>query len=588
MSDFFYQAASALLQNFALLIVLAFAFSLSSAYLARLSTYKRQGSYGVLFGVMAILCMSFPITVMPGVIADMRNVVILMAAPFGGPLAGVIAGLLGSVYRLFLGGTGAEIGAAGIAIAAGLGIGFSLRFGRLRSYRATFILGALMTVVTYPVYTLLPAPADGPSFLRHVIPVMSVLNPFGAVILFAILNLEVKRRRAEAALKHSETRFRDIVETASDWFWEMDAELRFTYLSSRFTAITGLQPSVMLGKRRDELWHGQVTREFKQHLEDLEARRPFTDFRYPIRTPSGDLHYLTASGKPVFDDRGRFKGYRGSGGDITGEVEAMRQLDNARRRAEESSRIKSTFLANMSHELRTPLNAVIGFSEIMRDELLGPIGNDSYKQYASDINSSGRFLLELINDILDLSKVEAGRYEIYPERQAVSSLVQNAWMLVSERARQRGVQVRNEVAEDLPLLHVDPRLMRQVMINLIGNAVKFTDKGGEVAITARLLNDGGLEVVIADSGIGIAPEDLDEIMEPFRQARHGAQTRDGTGLGLSLSKAFVELHGGKLLVESCVGVGTTVRVQLPKEHVLPQSADGSAAAIPIKKAGSQA
>ena len=220
------------------------------------------------------------------------------------------------------------------------------------------------------------------------------------------------------------------------------------------------------------------------------------------------------------------------------------------------------------------MNAVIGFSEIMRDELLGPIGNESYKEYARDINSSGRFLLELINDILDLSKVEAGRYEIYPARQAVSALVESAMMLVAEKARQRGVQLRNEVSADLPFLHVDPRLMRQILINLIGNAVKFTEKGGEVTITARRRNCGGLELVIADSGVGIAPEDLDRIMEPFRQARHGAQTRDGTGLGLSLSKAFVELHDGTLLVESSLGVGTTVRVQIPSERVLPQVAPG--------------
>ena len=570
MPEFFLKAAPYLLENLALFVVLAFGFALLSAYLRNLPGLVRQGAHGALFGAMAVFCMSFPLVVQPGVIADLRNVVVLMAAPFGGPVAGVIAGAVAGGYRLYLGGAGAPVGAITIAISALIGIVFAWRHGELNSLRNALLLGIASVVATLPFFVLLPEPAEGPSFIQRMGPIFAVLNPAAAVTLWLIMSIEIKRRRAEAALKRSETRFRDIVETASDWFWEMDAELRFTYLSRRFTEITGLPPESMIGKRRDEIWIGKETPDLRRHLEDLAARRPFRDFRYPILTPDGKQYYLTASGKPLFDDDGAFRGYRGSGGDVTAEVETLQQLERARRRAEQSNRTKSTFLANMSHELRTPLNAVIGFSEIMRDELLGPIGTASYKDYARDINSSGRFLLELINDILDLSKVEAGRYEIYAERQSAAYLVENAAMLVKERARKNGVRLVNEVPPDLPLIYVDERLMRQALINLIGNAVKFTEKGGEVSIRAVVKEDGGLQLTVADNGVGIDPEDLERIMEPFRQARHGRQTRDGTGLGLPLTKAFIELHGGRIDIESAQGAGTTVRLTLPPERVLAE------------------
>ncbi|MEX2407642.1 MAG: ATP-binding protein, partial [Rhodovibrionaceae bacterium] len=534
-------------------------------------------------GAIAVLCMSFPMTFSPGVIADLRNVVVMMAAPFGGPVAGLVAGALAAAYRLHLGGAGASIGAVTIALSALLGCAYALRYGELRSLRGAFALGMALTAITLPPFLLMPAPSSGPSFVAGVGPILAVLNPLASVALWFIMSIEIKRRAAEAARRRSEQRFRDIVETASDWFWEMDANLRFTYVSARFEKITGTPPGFLLGKRRDEVWYGPLTNSLKQHLEDLAQRRGFHDFRYPIRKADGSLGHLSASGKPLFDDAGAFCGYCGSGSDVSAEVEAVNALKRARHKAEESNRIKSTFLANMSHELRTPLNAVIGFSEIMRDELLGPLGTPSYKEYAGDINDSGRFLLSMINDILDLSKVEAGHYELYPERQAVHTLVASSAKLLAQRASSKGVQLRVEIPHDLPLINVDERLMRQTLINLIGNAVKFTDAGGEVAVTARRHGNGDLELAIADSGIGIATEDFDAIMEPFRQARHGRQTRDGTGLGLPLSKAFITLHGGRLSLESRLGVGTTVRVRLPAKLVLDQDA-APLAALPREAA----
>ncbi len=571
MALFSYQAVEALIQNLALLIVLAFAFSQAVTRLDGLPSQLRQAVLGLLFGGMAVLCMTFPLIFAPGIIADLRNVVIMMAAPFGGPVAGLVAGAVAAGYRIYLGGAGAPVGVLAITLATVLGLAYSLRSGELRSLRGAFMLGIMLTVVTMPAFLLLPAPSEGPSFAVRIGPIFAVMTPVASIALWLIMSIDIKRRAAESARIESETRFRDIVETASDWFWEMDAQLRFSYVSSRFDGITGFAPGFLLGKRRDEIWYGPLTPASREHLADLEARKVFRDFRYPIRKADGSVGHLMSSGKPLFDDEGEFLGYRGSGSDVTAEVEAVNALKLARRKAEEANRIKSSFLANMSHELRTPLNAVIGFSEVMRDELMGPIGNEAYKEYSRDINDSGRFLLELINDILDLSKVESGRYEICPERQAAYSLVEHSAKFLMQKARNKGVRLRSEISHDLPLLNVDERLIRQALINLIGNAVKFTDADGEVAVTAQLLEDGAFEFVVADSGVGIDPDDFDEIMEPFRQTRHGRQTREGTGLGLSLSKAFVELHGGKLLLESQLGMGTTVRVRLPASCVLEEA-----------------
>jgi signal transduction histidine kinase len=245
------------------------------------------------------------------------------------------------------------------------------------------------------------------------------------------------------------------------------------------------------------------------------------------------------------------------------------ELRRARDEAELANRSKTDFLANMSHELRTPLNAIIGFSEIMRDQLLGPLGDLRYRQYATDIHGSGGHLLAIINDILDLSKIEAGKHELLEETVALGPLVRSCAMLLGERAHGGGVTLRQALPEDLPMLRADPRKLKQILLNLMTNAVKFTPAGGTVTVTAAREADGGISFSVIDTGIGIDPEHFDRVLAPFGQVDSGLGRRyEGTGLGLPLARAFAELHGGSLELASAPGQGTQVIVRLPKDRVI--------------------
>ena len=246
------------------------------------------------------------------------------------------------------------------------------------------------------------------------------------------------------------------------------------------------------------------------------------------------------------------------------------QAERAAEKAEAASRAKSEFLANMSHELRTPLNAIIGFSDIMKGEMLGPLENATYKGYVGDINNSAGHLLEVINDILDLSKIEHGDIELNEEEVDVTKVVESCLTIIEERAKKGNLKLSYDPPESLPKLWGEARRVKQILINLLSNSVKFTPPGGEVSIQALVETSGNLAITVFDTGIGIAAEDMEQIMTPFGQAHTGLNRKyEGTGLGLPLSKMFVEMHGGALIIESDLDVGTAVCALFPASRVLP-------------------
>jgi signal transduction histidine kinase len=246
---------------------------------------------------------------------------------------------------------------------------------------------------------------------------------------------------------------------------------------------------------------------------------------------------------------------------------------DARDKAEAANRAKSDFLANMSHELRTPLNAIIGFSDIINQQMLGPVGNDRYLEYILDINVSATHLLSVINDILDLSKIEFGNVPLIEETVDLGATIAACLTIIAERARKGGLALAYEPLETMPTLWGEQRRIKQILINLLSNAVKFTPSGGSVAIAlCRRANDD-LTIAVADTGIGIRREDLDIVMAPFRQVDSGLGRRfEGTGLGLPLARAFVQMHGGTLSLDSELGQGTTATVLLPAARVRWQAA----------------
>jgi PAS domain S-box-containing protein len=256
--------------------------------------------------------------------------------------------------------------------------------------------------------------------------------------------------------------------------------------------------------------------------------------------------------------------------DVTKERRTMLQLQEARDRAESSNRAKSAFLANMSHELRTPLNAILGFSEVMEQQLLGPIGNDRYVTYATDIRWSGNHLLQLINDVLDLSKIEAGRADLTEEILDVPSLARDCIRLLDERAREAGVEWNEAIPMRLPALKADARGVRQILLNLLTNAVKFTPSGGTVTIEAAIEKDGELALTVADTGTGIPESEIVHIFEPFRYRSNAlvSRVKEGTGLGLSICKRLIEMHGGTIELRSRVDRGTSVTIRFPRNRVV--------------------
>ncbi|MEO3427566.1 PAS domain-containing protein [Pelagibius sp. CAU 1746] len=635
--------------------------------------------------------------------------------------------------------------------------------------------------------------------------------------------LATERSQADAALRESEARLRDFAAAASDWFWEMDADLRFSFMSDRLREVTGVDPESTLGKTRQEIGAGDTDRDkWEAHLEDLKAHRAFRDFRYVYVSDAGDRQYWSISGVPLFDDDGAFLGYRGTGRNLTEEYRARRmafeaqdlllqaiehfssavalfdsedrlllfndsyvdifgqaassigpgmtfeelarlqvkngmipaaagreeawiaervsrhrnpveefemervdgrwfrlreertgnggifltatdvsetkiierterelrdrlravidhlpaglvlkdqngvyllanqqfgelyglrssdiigqcahdhfpaaeadvtnaqdrtvlrtgipmeaemevtrrdggkvfsmitrfpvldssghaigiggihmniseikekeqQLRVARDEAERANHAKSAFLANMSHELRTPLNAIIGFSEIMEQGLFGPLGSPQYRGYAEDIRRSASHLLSIISDILDLSKIEAGRMELHEELFDVASVVQSCQTIVKESAANAGLTLRTLLPDDLPSLYADKRSVRQILLNLLSNAIKFTPRGGGVVVEARREPGGQLALVVRDTGIGMSADDIEIVVQPFGQVE-SAHTRshDGTGLGLPITRSLAEMHGGSMAIESEVGRGSSITVRFPAERV---------------------
>ncbi len=263
------------------------------------------------------------------------------------------------------------------------------------------------------------------------------------------------------------------------------------------------------------------------------------------------------------------------------ELAAKHQAETIR--AEGANQAKSEFLANMSHELRTPLNAINGFSEMMAEEMFGPLGDKRYKGYATDILASGQHLLALINDILDMSKIEAGKMSLHPEPLQIADVVEDAVRLIRGRAETAGLTLLVNIAPGAPVVEADYRAIKQVLLNILSNALKFTPGGGRITIAVDRLPQGEaperLKIAITDTGIGIAESDLARLAKPFEQieSQH-SKTQQGTGLGLALTKSLVELHGGVLDIKSKAGAGTTVSFTLPVKHAATGQSGGGTAA----------
>lgn len=363
-----------------------------------------------------------------------------------------------------------------------------------------------------------------------------------------------------------EERFRDFANVSADWFWEQDKNLRFTYVSKASGRGDYWQPSQFIGKTRRETLGNEVSEaQLQAHERLLEQRKPFHDFRASRVMENGRTMYISLRGTPYYDADGEFAGYRGTGTDITELVKTERALRSERDRAESATIAKSNFVANMSHELRTPLNGIIGYSEFLTLDIGQAIAPDKRQEILQDIRKASTHLLALIDDVLDLSRIESGKIDIRPAKVSVKSALQDCIEILGARA------VQKKVALDLcdldPRLAVwaDPKHVSQILVNILGNAVKYNRREGAVDITAHPEGIDCVAITVRDNGVGIAREDLPKIFEKFERAGNVlSHSEGGTGLGLPLAKQLVELNGGSITVDSAADIGTTVTIILPK------------------------
>lgn len=382
-----------------------------------------------------------------------------------------------------------------------------------------------------------------------------------------LANAYLKRRIAQArtSLAASQQRFHDFAKSSTDWFWEMDEQLRFSFFSERFERVTGVPPANLLGKTREETGiPGVDPASWQNHLGDLKARRAFRDFVHPRVRPDGVTVYLAISGVPVFDETGRFLGYRGSGRDITRQKQSEAALAAALNEAASANRAKSEFLATMSHDLRTPLNAILGFSDLMRQQILGPLGVAKYRDYAEDIHASAGHLLDLVNDLLDLSRIETGNLKLDREPLQLFEIVSATARTLDSIAQNAGVTISVQTREPERLCSADRRAIEQITLNLLSNSIRHTAKGGSIQVTLEATPAGGAKLMFADDGCGIEPDALPKLFEPYECANPlRARPYHGHGLGLPICKRLVEAHGGTITLDSTLGVGTVITIALP-------------------------
>lgn len=379
--------------------------------------------------------------------------------------------------------------------------------------------------------------------------------------------------QSQQALRQAEERYRSLFDNAVTGIFVSSLDGRMISANKALARINGYDTPEDLVRCVNDIageWYVDPTRrgKFVELMNRDDMVRNFESEIY--RHKSRERIWISENARLIRDSAGNPLHYEGSVEDISERKSFERQLLIARRDAESSNRAKSEFLANMSHELRTPLNAIMGFSELIELKTRGDGGLDQINDYAKDIHASARILVTLISDILDFAKLESGKSELDEGPVNIGDLIGQCATLVIERARQGGVTLTTPGAgASLPNIRGDRRRMLQILLNLLTNAIKFTLSGGSVAVRAELTASGECVIAVTDTGIGIPETDLTRVFEPFVQSNRSAQHQgEGTGLGLAICRSLIELHQGRIVIDSVVGKGTEVRVILPASRVI--------------------
>jgi PAS domain S-box-containing protein len=378
-----------------------------------------------------------------------------------------------------------------------------------------------------------------------------------------------EQMRAQTEGRETAESYRLIADNIPGHFLHIDRDLRYRFVNKGVEDLYRQPREYFIGKRVSEVLSPAVHAKIVPYLQQALSGTEVTLEQERTSVDGVRRDYQTTC-LPQFDDTGQVVGVYVLSVDITEHKRAEAAANAAKDEAEIANRAKSEFLANMSHELRTPLNAINGFSEMIFTEALGPIGNVEYQKYASYIKEAGVHLLDLINDLLDISKIEAGSVELTDDDINVADLLRYCVAMIRERADAEDVRILVDIDEELlPLLRADETRVRQIVLNLMSNAVKFTPADGTVTVRAWYHIDRGFVLQVADTGIGIAPENIPKALTRFEQVESTLdRAYEGTGLGLPLTKSLVEQHDGSLDLHSELGVGTVVTVSLPADRAL--------------------
>ena len=379
------------------------------------------------------------------------------------------------------------------------------------------------------------------------------------------------RKQIEAELAESEAKFRRLVEGANDLIWSHDQAGKFTYLSPQFQTLFGWEPSEWIGRSFIELVHPEDRPwVIPDHQQDVLLKRKSHSPEFRHRHRDGHYIWVRVSATPILNSEGASIGRQGILTDISDRKQAeaivkqqLAAIEMANGELARATRLKDEFLANMSHELRTPLNAILGMSEGLQEGVFGAI-SDRQRRSLQTIEHSGAHLLELINDILDVAKIEAGQIELEYSSVSVAHLCESSLAFVRQQMFRKQIRLETQLPVDLPNLLVDERRIRQVLINLLNNAVKFTPEGGQICLEVSQLTSDCLRIAVSDTGIGIASENIGKLFQPFIQIDSALNRQyEGSGLGLALVKRLVELHGGRVELTSELGAGSCFAIELP-------------------------
>jgi PAS domain S-box-containing protein len=410
---------------------------------------------------------------------------------------------------------------------------------------------------------------DGKTERTYFLISTALLHIEGENLVLLSLDNVTSEKESETALNASEKRFREVAESVSDWIWEIDTDAKYTYVSNNVTRELGYAPDELIGKTPYEIMPEKEAERIKKIFGKIsKEKRPLIDLPNWLIKKDGSPACMLSNGSPLLDEAGKLIGYRGADQNITKQVIAERELQKAKEAAEIANSSKSEFLATMSHEIRTPLNGILGFSEILKEALQGKTldDRDEVEDYLHTISRCGTNLLEILNDILEISRIEAGHFESTPEVFHPEEVIKNSLAAFKFKADKKKISL-NLKTKSLPSeISGDCRRLKQILFNIIGNAVKFTDTGG-VEITATY-TDNKLCLKVTDSGVGIAADQLEHIFMPFYQVDQSS-TRDqgGTGLGLAIVYRIIEKLGGSIKMKSTEGKGTTIDIALPASPV---------------------